>query len=212
MAAAINLALAVTAFSWPSNPEPVYKGKKLSEWLTLHSHSRFSKWLQTGGAADRPMLRAEDYQEVQAVDAVRTIGSNALPCLLRWVSYETPRWRTWANRVNAKFPSIVQNSRLSRWVCDESEAEKRADLAIEGFYILGPQALPAINELTRIDKAAKPGKIRTFSRNGPRGYSRAWMAMVYIGKRLPKHDDVAESKIFKEAVGDRPAEFWFLQN
>src|SRR5262249_52020760 len=88
VAAAINLALAVTALSWPSNSEPSYKGRKLSEWLGLHSHWR------SFDASGQPLPEIEDRQEVQVVKAVEAIGTNAFPSLLRWISYETPWWRT----------------------------------------------------------------------------------------------------------------------
>ena len=219
VAAAINLALAVTALSWPSNSEPSYKGKKLSEWLGLHSHWRFSEWVDVK-KADVVASNVEIRREAQVVEAVQAIGTNAFPCLLRWISYETPWWRTWAVRGSAKLPSTVQRSRFCRWLCDDSDAEKRADLAVEGFYILGPEALPAVKELTRIDKAAKPRTMRICQRIGQSNVmrvwqmeSRAWMALSLIGRRLPsEHADGAGSNTVQRVVAaDRPDEFWFLQ-
>jgi hypothetical protein len=214
VAAAINLALAAAALSWPSNSEPSYKGRKLSEWLSLHNHWQFSQLL----AARRAGPGVASQREIDSIEAVQTIGTNAFPCLLRWISYETPWWRTSAKRLSPKLPSFVQNSRLNRWLCDESEAEKRADLAVEGFYILGPAALPAVKELTRLDKAGKPQTMRICQTIGQSNVmriwqmeSRPWMALSYIGKRLPPADPTGSNAVTRAVAVDRPDEFWFLQ-
>jgi hypothetical protein len=58
--------------------EPEYQGKTLSEWMELAY----------------PM--GENYEVAQlerGEQAIRAIGTNALPCLLKWVSYEFPDWR-----------------------------------------------------------------------------------------------------------------------
>jgi hypothetical protein len=65
---------------WPGEREPEYQGKKLSEWLTLYSQT-FSD--ESG--------RKEAH--ASAAQAVRHIGTNAIPYLLKWIRYETPDWR-----------------------------------------------------------------------------------------------------------------------
>src|SRR5690242_9369606 len=100
LAAVINLALAITALSWPSNSEPSYKGKKLSEWLGLHNHWYFSESLTYGH--DALWLKIEARREAQVVEAVQTIGTNGFPCLLRWIAYETPWWQKRAIKACAR--------------------------------------------------------------------------------------------------------------
>src|SRR5438045_3525167 len=60
-AALIVAAIAAVAF-WPGEKEPEYHGKKLSEWLAL-----------------------EREQPRESAEAVRAIGTNAIPFLLRWI-------------------------------------------------------------------------------------------------------------------------------
>src|SRR6266480_1197120 len=56
--------------------EPEYGGKRLSEWVqVLGAHAA------NGGDAHL------------ADEAIRHIGTNALPYLLKWLSYETPNWK-----------------------------------------------------------------------------------------------------------------------
>src|SRR3954467_1925109 len=47
--------------------EPVYEGKRLSEWLQLHQHS---------GLGDHA-----------AKDAIRHLGTNSIPYLLSWIDF-----------------------------------------------------------------------------------------------------------------------------
>src|SRR5438105_3314 len=65
------MAAIVMAIVWPRNREPEYGGKRLSEWLGAYE--------------------ASPSDEAQV--AVRRIGTNALPWLLRWCGYEPPPWR-----------------------------------------------------------------------------------------------------------------------
>lgn len=59
--------------------EPVYRGKKLSEWLLLHR--------QSDG------LAGYDAQALaQANEAILQIGSNGIPFYLKWIAYRPPEW------------------------------------------------------------------------------------------------------------------------
>src|SRR5262245_367846 len=64
--AAVVVAAVMAAVLWPKEREPEYQGKKLSEWINV-------------GSREGP-------------EAVQAIGTNALPCLVRWISYHEPRW------------------------------------------------------------------------------------------------------------------------
>src|SRR5947208_5523038 len=66
----------IAMLAFPTEREPAYGGKKLREWLNLYVQSpdRFT-----------------DGQE--AAEAVRHIGTNALPWLLKWTNYEPPGWK-----------------------------------------------------------------------------------------------------------------------
>jgi hypothetical protein len=63
---------------WPEKPEPVYKGKKLSEWVI-----RFNPF--------RALSRSQPYFDVppREVDlAVDAFGTNAIPYYIEWMNYK----------------------------------------------------------------------------------------------------------------------------
>src|SRR5437762_2441235 len=53
--------------------EPAYGGRRLSEWVD--------------GYATR-------YPNSESDEAIRQIGTNAIPYLLKWIQYETPGWKS----------------------------------------------------------------------------------------------------------------------
>ena len=105
----------------PSKDEPRYEGRKLSEWLADYDANP-----RTGTAA---------------TFAVRQIGTNALPCLVDWISYRIPA-RT------PKFRSILMRIGGKRILPYVEPGVIRSTLAQRGFEILGPEAAPAIPALT----------------------------------------------------------------
>ena len=78
-------------------------------------------------------------------EAIRHIGTNALPYLLKWFRYETPEWKTnYYRAVN----SLVRGSNPD-WTFTY-QRDLGATYAFLAFYALGPQAKPAIPKLTRM--------------------------------------------------------------
>jgi HEAT repeat protein len=86
----------------------------------------------------------------QAADAVRHIGTNALPFLLRWLSDEPAPWRRKTRRALEKLPHPFD--RLGRLTDARMgpKSDLRHRLAIYGFIVLGPDAAPAIPALNRL--------------------------------------------------------------
>jgi len=81
---------ATALIAWLSEPrQPEYQGKKLSEWLALPMESVS---IPTGLTAviKGPIGYGLNHQ---TTTAVRAIGTNALPLLVKWVSYEPPDWQ-----------------------------------------------------------------------------------------------------------------------
>ena len=111
---------------WPAEREPVYKGKKLGNWLVD------DLWISSTRFLGNP-----------AKEAVREIGTNALPFLERWIAYKPPAWRWPVVRTIEK-----GNRQVASWFNDRKAL--RADGAREAFYVLGDQASPAIPELARL--------------------------------------------------------------
>lgn len=148
--AVLVLAIAVftgAAFTWSillrddePDDEPRYQGKRLSEWLAL---------------CRVPAVTNEELQG-EAEFAVRSIGTNALPCLLKWFRYELPPWRG----------RILE---LATWHLDKAEGKKvvfrrsfiigptarRAEKADLGFVILNTNAAPATAELEALMKNSR---------------------------------------------------------
>jgi PBS lyase HEAT-like repeat len=131
LAACILVALAIVAL-WPGPKEPEYNGKKLSEWLKICTDNR----------------AASSYSQSQSLqsarEAVRKIGTNGLPWLVKWISYDLPKWKSALlySKVYRWMPTPIRNSMV--------EPILRAQRARIGFDMLGTDASPAIPELVRM--------------------------------------------------------------
>jgi hypothetical protein len=154
-----GLAGVVAALVWPGEREPVYQGKKLSEWLLAYD-------LGFANDAERTFLNRSITEEHPAADdAIRHLGTNALPCLLRWIKYEPPLWRKKANPALLRIPVASIRQRLF-------EGDRLAIDAVCGFKALGSEANPAVPDLARLINDPR----RTESR------ARAMRALMYIGR------------------------------
>lgn len=132
LAGAILVTVAAVGLVWPGQPEPVYRGRKLSLWLKDYYGPSM------GGG------------RFTAADAVERIGTNALPSLVRWIQYQPPPWHAGALRVLSRVPGTW-------WLSQRlEEPEVLAMCGIYGFKILGPTARPALGDLARL--ARKPGQ------------------------------------------------------
>ena len=124
----LGLAVAAVLLSF-RELEPSYQGRSLSEWLLYyHPPSRPSPALPT---------------QEEAAYVIRQIGTNALPCLVRWLPYEIPTWRMRFNKFVSRLPQGLI------WTFRDRSLIK-AEAAREGFKILGSNAAPSIPALARI--------------------------------------------------------------
>jgi hypothetical protein len=128
---ALVASVIVTVLVWPGEKErePVYQGKKLSEWILSQV---------------RP-----PYDREGAKVAVRAIGTNGLPCLLRWVGHQEPRWKYTAQNWFYKLPTRLQWNFVFRGISPHLVTSP-GFLGVQGIAILGPEAAPAIPELARL--------------------------------------------------------------
>jgi len=119
--------------------EPVYGGKRLSEWVE-------AEWL------DR-MVPIE-----AATNAIRHIGCQGVPFLLRWIKYESPAWKQKLIAAVNQITSRVNSS----WKLSDEKAICRGDDAMMALIALGPEAADAIPALARLakDGRAKVGRRR----------------------------------------------------
>src|ERR1051326_2907366 len=125
------------------NNEPRYNGRALSGWLDIYCSS--GSGVHTAFEID------------EAADAVRHIGTNALPWLLRWLPYEYPRRPSIMDVIIGKLPISFQDSRLAMRLLTDQRA-RHSYMAQRGFELLGPKAKPVIPELLRLTNDPKsPG-------------------------------------------------------
>src|SRR5262249_20059643 len=141
----VLVAIGVVAF-WPGEPEvkePEYRGKKLTEWMRPYEQDY--QW------HGRIWISEED--QVVVDDAVRHMGTNALPWMLKWIAYEPTAWKAEFWRILSKLPVNLTARLLPKhnyWELDGF----RIDAAI-AFKILGPEAAPAVPALSRMVKDAR---------------------------------------------------------
>jgi HEAT repeat protein len=126
LAAAIVLIgiIIVVAFFISSSSEPEYQGVTLSKWLERYNDNVDA-----------------DPQRSEAAEAVRHIGSNAVPTLVRW----------------AGVPDSPFKEKLQEWASKQSlininftSADDYHERATLGFQLLGAQAKSAIPDLQRL--------------------------------------------------------------
>jgi HEAT repeat protein len=137
---AVAFVVGLTALVWRCPREPRYQGISLSGWLRAYRPIG-----ATASAASR---------EQQAADAVRHIGTNALPFLVSWIQdYENPPpWKVRLLRYVWKLASPARESLLETI----SKRVLRAERAAWGFEILGEAARPAIPDLLRVADQGNP--------------------------------------------------------
>src|SRR5436190_15040015 len=127
----------VAVLVWPGEREPEYQGKKLSEWL---------------GSYPPNVDTMREYTAAKA--AVRQIGTNALPCLLRWVRCTQPRWKYKAYPTFHRLPAAMRIHLIERLISPYNW-DQPSSLACRGFEMLGSQASPTLPELTRLANDAR---------------------------------------------------------
>jgi len=126
---------AVAAVITATSPrEPCYHGRALSAWVESYAQEVADKRDEETDLSLGAVTPSED--------AIRHIGTNALPYLLEWIAYESPQW----SRGLDKLPPWLQDNWISRSIGLKAT---RASAALYAFAALGPEAKPAIPELAR---------------------------------------------------------------
>jgi HEAT repeats len=123
-------------------PEPRYKGHALSEWLLGYSWFSGSPSLATGGSKYTLNARSQVYANWdQSDDAIRAIGTNAIPTLLRMLC---------ANDTKTKmaFIHLMEKQRIVGFVYTPAPSLNFAGAM--GFRKLGPPGAVAIPDLIKI--------------------------------------------------------------
>jgi len=129
-----------------ADAEPSHNGRPLSEWL---ADVRCSTGVTLVGAPNPPK------------DAIQAMGTNALPTLLKWISYEPSP--------SDKFPLAAYVP--LHWQWHTLNPDELGDSAPSGFGYLGAVARPAMPELMRLARAS----------SGPDRAQRCAVALAAIG-------------------------------
>ncbi len=132
LAVILVTAVLVAVILRPEPKEPEYRGKKLSYWIDK----------STGSLADDG--------DPEAIAAVRQIGTNSIPCLLKWIRSENQLWNK-LTRTVYRLPNFPRRTALLQEFGKRSSAGfQMASRGRAGFHILGRQAVVAIPELSEI--------------------------------------------------------------
>jgi hypothetical protein len=114
-----------------------------------------------------PVLRTAKYfdestsKDAQdAVAAIQSIGTNALPWLLKWAADDNREIGNRFLNIFEKSPRFLRCNRIG-WTIIQTSARKRS-AAIVGFAILGRKAAPAVPDLvTLVQKSKSQTRILT---------------------------------------------------
>lgn len=117
-----------------STPQPVYKGKSLTQWVERHE-------IRAHGIPQRPSLAVQKIAE----NAIRAIGTNAIPMLLEWAGDHDSAFKI-------KFRQFTQ------WTGSKRLAGLRLNVppyeyqlrAIDAFSVLRTDAKPAVPALIHL--------------------------------------------------------------
>src|ERR1051326_24427 len=116
--------------------QPVYNGLMLAQWLAVVARHRVNGYFTTYQKGRPPSRDATPEEIEEAEDAIRTIGTNAFPCLLEWTGYKRSSAKRFFFGVIERLPQCVY-SRL--WGLTHRR-EMLAEQAVHGFRILHTNA------------------------------------------------------------------------
>jgi hypothetical protein len=113
--------------------EPRYNGRPLSKWLQVYSQN---------------VMAQNSPQFTEAEQAIRTIGTNALPLLAKWIQQQPPSWHRAAPR---NLPETIRDAAPAKFLIDGPGYET-ANGAMLAINLLGTNATPLIPELVALMK------------------------------------------------------------
>jgi hypothetical protein len=131
--------------------EPVYNGKPLSEWLLI---------LKIGHTSS-----GEQVEEADAKEAIRQMGTNAIPTLLDILGATDGNKRRLLGRLESRgFREVFQNQNVSTGDLE--------DMGVQGFGILGTNAVSAIPKIDKMfRRSAHSAAAQVLAELGPEGFA-----------------------------------------
>jgi len=162
LAVCVLVGIGVVVF-WPGEREPEYNGKKLSEWLIYWGKAQ------------------SDQQVWEVENAVRHIGTNSLPYLIKWMSYEPPAWKE--KMLHWKIVNVMPDFLLHRIFKEEIQSQWVLNaliiLALE-YNQVGDELIRMIDRNSRWERAI--GALSSLGTNG----------LVALNKVATNHARAAE--------------------
>jgi hypothetical protein len=139
------LFICIVCFTPTTRQEPVYQGKTLTQWLNR---------LDDGEAfgISSSSLPTFSRAQIEAADAIRAIGTNALPFLLEDI-HAHPSEQALRFKLLGKLHMAdlwIGFGRKTYFAADVTSEDRIRWRAAQGLAALGPLAKPAIPELTRL--------------------------------------------------------------
>ena len=136
---ALAVGVAGVAILWPRGPrEPVYEGKRLSEWIEdAHPTLRYTTGMELSK------------EQEAALQAIHAIGTNALPWLMYEYTRPLSKWRLTYNR---------WADRRTKWKFRFDAGQSRIGRATSGLELLGSDIAPALPELAGLLGDRAPGR------------------------------------------------------
>ena len=134
--------------------EPRYRDVPLSQWLVLDKAYKFRQLRERLPFPPFPSTTFHEVPDVdtcgpEAPEAIRCIGTNAIPWLIKWMSVPRNSWKTKVAKSIAKLPRGVRPGKLPAWL-DPAKDFEQVSLAQHGFIVLGPPAVAAISDLVKL--------------------------------------------------------------
>jgi len=130
--------------------QPVYNGLSLAQWLDVVYRHRINGYAPAVTSHGRARAAAATPEQIhQAEEAVRAIGTNALPSLLKWISYRASTPKRFYRGILLLVP-MPEQVRGFLWKPSYTKSEGLALLAVQGFTLLNTNALPARGTLSKL--------------------------------------------------------------
>jgi hypothetical protein len=134
--ACVTALLGIAAFL-SRDRQPWYEGRSYADWLAAY---------------DLDCRQSEDADDphTPAYWALRHIGTNAIPTLLKWVAHEPQPLRLRFHRLAEKLPGFVANSPIIERLSRDPYPGARPYNCYLAFFVLGSNANCAIPALSRL--------------------------------------------------------------
>ena len=166
----ISIALCSIAVSSAQAAEPAYRGKALSEWLLELRRSPSSE--EVAAEMQKQQYDLEKLYQAKKrrdEDAIRQIGTNALPTLLQMLGATSENVRDVVGKLQSKELQQAYSTEDAR----VDRVEDLRSLAVDGFSILETNAQSAVPQITKLFRNPETSfeAARALTKVGPEGFA-----------------------------------------